>query len=67
MAPVYFRVGASRNPGAVQFSDIHVVDLGGDVRTNPKLSGTMHNVFGIQTGIAISFFVKNRHEKSKNI
>jgi predicted helicase len=52
---------------AQEFSDIHVVDLGGDVRTNPKLSGTMHNVFGIQTGIAISFFVKNRHEKSKNI
>jgi predicted helicase len=28
------------------------------VRANPKLSGTRHNVFGIQTGVAISFFVK---------
>ncbi len=26
--------------------------------TNPKLSGTKHNVFGIQTGVAISFMVK---------
>jgi predicted helicase len=28
------------------------------VRANPKLSGTKHNVFGIQTGVAISFMVK---------
>ena len=43
-----------------EFSDAYIVDLGGDVRANPKLSGTRHNVFGIQTGVAISFFVK-RH------
>ena len=43
---------------AEEFSDIYVVDLGGDVRANPKLSGTKHNVFGIQTGVAISFLVK---------
>jgi predicted helicase len=43
---------------AQEFSDIYVVDLGGDVRVNPKLSGTKHNVFGIQTGVAISFMVK---------
>ncbi|WP_305848808.1 type ISP restriction/modification enzyme, partial [Ruegeria sp. HKCCA5491] len=36
----------------------HLVDLGGDVRANPKLSGTTHNVFGIQTGVVIGFFVK---------
>jgi predicted helicase len=41
-----------------EFSDIYVVDLGGDVRANPKLSGTKHNVFGIQTGVAVSFMVK---------
>ena len=41
-----------------EFSDIYVIDLGGDVRANPKLSGTRHNVFGIQTGVAISFMVK---------
>ncbi len=43
---------------AEEFSDIYVVDLGGDVRVNPKLSGTKHNVFGIQTGVAISLMVK---------
>lgn len=43
---------------AKEFSEIRVVDLGGDVRANPKLSGTKHNVFGIQTGVAISFLVK---------
>jgi predicted helicase len=43
---------------AAEFADIYVVDLGGDVRANPKLSGTKHNVFGIQTGVAISFMVK---------
>ena len=47
-----------RKTVANEFSDIYVVDLGGDVRTNPKLSGTKHNVFGIQTGVAISFMVK---------
>jgi predicted helicase len=35
-------------------------DLGGDVRANPKLPGTKHNVFGIQTGVAISFLVKRK-------
>lgn len=43
---------------AAEFSEIRVVDLGGDVRANPKLSGTKNNVFGIQTGVAISFLVK---------
>lgn len=43
---------------AQEFADIYVVDLGGDVRANPKLSGTKHNVFGIQTGVAISFMIK---------
>src|SRR5665647_656058 len=47
-----------RKTVAQEFADIYVVDLGGDVRANPKLSGTKHNVFGIQTGVAISFFVK---------
>jgi predicted helicase len=45
---------------AQEFSEVYVVDLGGDVRANPKLSGTKHNVFGIQTGVAIAFMVKRR-------
>ncbi|MBS0468568.1 MAG: N-6 DNA methylase [Proteobacteria bacterium] len=47
-----------RKTVAQEFSDIYLVDLGGDVRANPRLSGTKHNVFGIQTGVAISFMVK---------
>lgn len=49
-----------RKTVAQEFSELYVVDLGGDVRANPKLSGTKHNVFGIQTGVAISFFVKRQ-------
>lgn len=42
------------------FSEIWIIDLGGDVRVNPKLSGTKHNVFGIQTGVAICFLVRKK-------
>ena len=42
-----------------EFSDLYVIDLHSDVRSNPKISGTKHNVFGIQTGVAIGFFVRN--------
>ncbi len=52
---------------ADEFAEIHVVDLGGDVRANPQLSGTTHNVFGIQTGVAISFLVKKRGSKGARI
>ena len=37
---------------------IYVLDLGGNVRKNPKLSGTTHNVFGIQVGVSVNFFIK---------
>jgi predicted helicase len=51
--------GMRKHLGA-SFDQIYVIDLGGDVRTNPKLSGTAHNVFGIQVGVSISFFVRKR-------
>jgi predicted helicase len=54
-----------RRAVAAEYSDIYVVDLGGDVRANPKLSGTRNNVFGIQTGVAISFLVKRRLKKGE--
>lgn len=54
-----------RRAVAAEYSDIYVVDLGGDVRANPKLSGTRNNVFGIQTGVAISFLVKRRLRKGE--
>ena len=40
---------------AQDFDEIYVLDLGGNVRQNPKLSGTTHNVFGIQVGVSINF------------
>jgi predicted helicase len=42
------------------FDEIYVLDLGGNVRKNPKLSGTTHNVFGIQVGVSINIFVRKR-------
>lgn len=41
-----------------QFDHIYVVDLGGNVRQNPSISGTSHNVFGIQVGVSINIFVR---------
>ena len=43
-----------------EFTDIYVLDLRSDVRLNPKISGTTHNVFGIQTGVAVGFFVREK-------
>ena len=43
---------------ANDFDAIYILDLGGNVRMNPKLSGTAHNVFGIQIGVSINFLVK---------
>jgi predicted helicase len=53
---------------AKDFDEIYVLDLGGNVRKNPKLSGTTHNVFGIQVGVSINLFVrllKNKDTKRK--
>ena len=43
---------------AADFDAIYILDLNGNVRKNPKLSGTTHNVFGIQVGVSINFFIK---------
>ena len=43
---------------AQDFDTIYILDLGGNVRKNPKLSGTTHNVFGIQVGVSVNFFIK---------
>jgi predicted helicase len=42
------------------FDEIVILDLGGNVRKNPKLSGTTHNVFGIQVGVSINIFVRRK-------
>lgn len=43
---------------AQDFQHIDHIDLHGNVRRNPKLSGTTHNVFGIQVGVGITLAVK---------
>jgi predicted helicase len=45
------------------FTRIYHIDLHGNVRQNPKLSGTTHNVFGIQVGVGITLAIKN-HQHS---
>ena len=50
---------------ADEFTDVYVLDLGSDVRRNPKISGTTHNIFGIQTGVAIAFFVRQKSKLGK--
>ena len=54
-----------RKVAASEFTDMYVLDLGSDVRRNPKISGTTHNVFGIQTGVAIGFFVREKQMRGK--
>jgi predicted helicase len=49
---------------AKDFSKIFILDLGGDVRTNSKLSGTKHNVFGIQLGVSITIAVRSSDKPS---
>lgn len=43
------------------FETVYILDLGGNVRKNPKLSGTTHNVFGIQVGVSINIFIKKKN------
>ena len=45
---------------ADDFDAIYILNLSGNVRKNPKLSGTTHNVFGIQVGVSINLFIKRR-------
>jgi predicted helicase len=51
-----------------EFSHCYIVDTKSDVRANPKIAGTTHNVFGIQTGVAIMFLIKKeKHEGNCHI
>ena len=45
---------------AQDFQRIDHLDLHGNVRRNPKLSGTTHNVFGIQVGVGITVAVRKK-------
>ncbi len=45
-----------------EFDYIYIVDTHSDVRANPRIAGTTHNVFGIQTGVAVMFLVKVKNK-----
>jgi predicted helicase len=48
-----------------EFDEIYILDLGGNVRKNPQLSGTTHNVFGIQVGVSVNIFVRRKIDKAE--
>lgn len=41
-----------------EFDHVYIIDTQSDVRANPKIAGTTHNIFGIQTGVAVMFLVR---------
>ncbi|MCC6613210.1 MAG: N-6 DNA methylase [Anaerolineae bacterium] len=49
------------------FTRIYHLDLHGNVRQNPKLSGTTHNVFGIQVGVGITVAVRSSHHADRRL
>ena len=49
-----------------EYDKLYIFDLGGNVRKNPKLSGSKNNVFGIQVGVSINFFIKTKHRENDN-
>jgi predicted helicase len=48
-----------------EFDAAYIIDTKSDVRTNPKIAGTTHNVFGIQTGVAIMFLIKKQKRENE--
>ncbi|MFC1563815.1 type ISP restriction/modification enzyme [candidate division KSB1 bacterium] len=48
------------------FDYAYIIDTKSDVRMNPKIAGTTHNVFGIQTGVAIMFLIKKQEKDNQD-
>jgi predicted helicase len=48
-----------------EFEAAYIIDTKSDVRSNPKIAGTTHNVFGIQTGVAIMFLIKKQKRENE--
>jgi predicted helicase len=49
------------------FTRMYHLDLHGNVRKNPKISGTKHNVFGIQVGVGITIAVRSSQHTDQAI
>ena len=50
-----------------EFTHIYHLDLEGNVRRHPKLSGTMFNVFGIRVGVGITIAIKRGRARTCKI
>ncbi len=59
-----FAFDGMRKHLASDYDAIYILDMGGNVRTNPKLSGTTHNVFGIQVGVSINLLIKRKGKRT---
>jgi predicted helicase len=44
------------------FDKVYIYNLKGNVRQNTKISGTTHNVFGIQVGVSINILIKKNNK-----
>jgi predicted helicase len=51
----------------LDFTRIYHLDLEGTVRTNPTLSGTQYNVFGIHVGVGITIAIKSRRHTDRRL
>ncbi|HXR66832.1 MAG TPA: type ISP restriction/modification enzyme, partial [Ktedonobacteraceae bacterium] len=49
------------------FTQIYHLDLHGNIRKNPKISGTKHNVFGIQVGVGITIAILSSKHPDRTI
>ena len=49
------------------FNQIYHLDLHGNVRKSPKLSGTTHNVFGIQVGVGITIAIRASSNRTRKL
>ena len=49
------------------FTKIYHADLHGNVRENPKLSGTTHNVFGIQVSVGITVAIRKAQHAARSL
>ena len=49
------------------FSELYHLNLNGDVRENPRISGTSHNVFGIQLGVGTTLAVSRSGSRTTHL
>lgn len=49
------------------FTQVYHLDLHGDVRKNSKISGTSHNVFGIQVGVGITVAIQSSKHQERRL